>query len=141
MKHHTAKIELATTGHLQFIDITDRVRRVVEESGVKNGVAHVFTKHTTTAVKINERCEKLQKDMREFLDAAAPRDKRYHHNHVAVDGRDNAHSHLRSLLLGSSESIPVIEGRLGIGAWQSIFFIELDGPRDSRNIVISVMGE
>ena len=141
MKHYTETITLATDEHLQFIDITDRVKTSLAKSGIKNGILNVYCNHTTASIKINERCERLQKDMEKLLGAIAPRENEYQHNVGTVDGRENAHSHLMSLVLNSSESMPVAKGKLRIGEWQSVFFIELDGPRQKREAFISVMGE
>lgn len=141
MKFHQTTIELETTEPMQFIDITDCVSEAVAKSGVKSGMANVFTSHTTTAIKINERCDKLQKDMEQHLNRLAPREGDYLHNVDTIDGRSNAHSHLVSLMLNASESIPVVQGEVQMGDWQSVFFVELDGPRNSRLVTVSVMGE
>lgn len=141
MKHFTETITLATDEHLQFIDITDRVRAALVKSGITNGIVNVYCNHTTASIKINERCERLQKDMEKLLNAIAPRENSYRHNIDTIDGRENAHSHLMSLVLNSSESMPVANGKLHIGECQSVFFIELDGPRQRREAFISVMGE
>lgn len=141
MKHYTETITLATDEHLQFIDITDRVRETLAKSGIANGILNVYCNHTTASITINERCARLQKDMEKLLRTIAPRENEYQHNADTVDGRANAHSHLMSLMLNSSESMPVAGGKVRIGEWQSVFFIELDGPRESREVFISVMGE
>jgi len=141
MKHFSDTIEVTTTSHLQFLDITDRVKKAVASSGIANGIVHVYSAHTTAAVKVNERCDRLQKDMTVFLETLAPQGGAYRHNDGTVDGRDNAHSHLRALMLGASESLPLAAGVLTMGAWQSVFFVELDGPREGRQVTITVMGE
>jgi secondary thiamine-phosphate synthase enzyme len=138
---HQTTIELETIESIQFIDITDRVCDEVVKSGIKNGVVNVFTSHTTTAIKINERCDRLQRDMEEHLSGLAPHDGDYLHNIDTIDGRSNAHSHLMSLMLNASESIPVVGGEVQMGHWQSVFFVELDGPRNSRVATISIVGE
>ena len=141
MKHYTETITLATDEHLQFIDITDHVKAALAKSGITNGILNVYCNHTTASIKINERCARLQKDMGKLLSAIAPRENKYQHNTDTIDGRENAHSHLMSLVLNASELIPVADGKLRIGEWQSVFFIELDGPRQRREAFISVMGE
>ncbi len=140
MHYHTATINIRTSSPIQFIDITDDVRKAVEKSGVMDGVVNIYSNHTTAAVKVNERCDRLQKDMESFLSGLVPRVRDYAHNEHTVDGRGNAHSHLMSLLLNASESIPVAGGEMQLGAWQSIFFIELDGPRGTREARVTVMG-
>ena len=78
--------------------------------------------------------------METFLKRFAPRDGTYLHNLNPVDGRDNAHSHLLGLLMNASETIPFSKGKLLVGEWQSVFFIELDGPRKQRNILLQISG-
>ena len=141
MKHYTEQFTLETTEPLQFIDITGEVKRVFERSGVTRGLVNVFTGHTTTAIKINERCDRLQMDMKKYLHALVPPMDEYHHNEGTVDGRANAHSHLMSLMMNASETVPVVNGELKLGSWQSVFFVELDGPRDVRTATINVIGE
>jgi len=141
MKHYTETITLSTDEHLKFIDITDKVKGALAKSGVSNGILNVYCNHTTASITINERCARLQKDMEGLLRRIAPHDHEYQHNVDTVDGRANAHSHLMSLMLNSSESMPVTDGKMHIGEWQSVFFIELDGPRLEREVFISVIGE
>jgi len=141
MNYYTETFKLKTTEPLQFVDITESVRTALEKSGIKRGQVNVFTAHTTTAIKINEKCSKLQNDMAHYLKALIPPDADYRHNEGTVDGRANAHSHLMSMLMNSSETIPVIDGDLKLGNWQSVFFVEFDGPRDERTATINIMGE
>ena len=141
MKHYLQEIDVETSRPIEFIDVTDRVRAVVASSGIVNGLVSVFSNHTTSAVKINECCLRLQKDMETMLRETVPHDRPYLHNKETVDGRGNAHSHLMSLLIGSSETLPLMEGQLRLGTWQSIFFIELDGPRSERSVTVTVVGE
>lgn len=141
MKHFVSEFKVSTAQNIEFIDITERVQNLIQASGINRGLVNIITRHTTTGVKINERCLRLQKDMQNLLSEIAPAGKPYQHNEQTVDGRPNAHSHLMSLLLGSTECIPVINGQLNLGQWQSIFFIELDGPRPSREVTVTVIGE
>ena len=134
-------ISIKTVEPLWFIDITDKVEAIAKKAGIKNGVIVLTTRHTTTALCVNERCERLQEDMKGLLNRLVPKGAGYKHDHSTVDGRANAHNHLMSLLLRTTETIPVAGGRPQIGTWQSIFFIELDGPRDERNINVMVIGE
>ena len=135
------RIELATTAPIQLIDITDQVRRFVTSSGIKDGLVTVSCLHTTARINVNEREAQLERDMLTFLKRLVPRDGDYLHNLDPVDGRDNAHSHLIGLFMNSSETIPLAGGAMLLGEWQSIFFIELDGPRERRRIELQVMGE
>lgn len=141
MKHFLEEIDIRTSKPIEFIDVTDKVREVVAQSGIKNGLASVFSNHTTAGIRINERCGRLQKDMEAMLKEIAPAEKTYKHNETTVDGRGNAHSHLMSLLTGVSETVPVSKGEMILGTWQSIFFMEFDGPRKNRSVTVAVVGE
>lgn len=140
MKNFTKEIKISTNDKIDFIDITERVRDACAASGIANGMLTVFTSHTTSAVKINEKCERLQQDMTSFLLNTVP-ELKYRHNEQTVDDRPNARSHLMSLLLNASETVPVSGGAPMLGGWQSVFFIELDGPREERKITIKLIGD
>lgn len=135
------RLELVTTAPIQLIDITQQVREFVATSGVKDGLVSVSCLHTTARINVNEREPQLERDMLTFLKRLVPRDGDYLHNLDPVDGRDNAHSHLIGLFMNSSETIPLAGGAMLLGEWQSIFFIELDGPRPRRRVELQVMGE
>lgn len=129
----------------QFIDITERVRDVTRESGVENGFAVIFSKHTTAAIRINENEPALISDMEELLEKVAPSCLDYAHNRYAHafsnnGERPNAHSHLQHLLLGASEAIPITSGELLFGQWQRIFLVELDHAR-TREVIVHLVGE
>jgi len=137
---------VATTRAPQFVDITAEVERLIRESGVRDGLAVVFCRHTTAAVRVNENEPLLIADMEEFLKRVAPRDLYYRHNDFAIrthnmtdDECPNAHAHCQHLLLGSSEAIPVEAGRLVLGRWQRVFLVELDRSRE-REITVQVFG-
>lgn len=141
MNYFTQKIDVSTSKGIEFIDVTNSVQKAVSKSGIKNGLASVFSNHTTAGVRINERCARLQKDMRTLLEEIAPKNKSYEHNENTLDGRGNAHSHLMSLLTGVSETVPVENGKLVLGTWQSVFFMEFDGPRQSRSFIVTIVGK
>ena len=131
---------------LQFIDITDDVERIVGASGVSDGTVTVFSKHTTAAIKINEHEPELLKDLSQLLSSMAPDNRSYFHNDFSVrwvnmveDECPNGHAHCQHLLLGTSETIPIVNAKLMFGRWQRIFLIELDHPRE-RDVVVAVMG-
>ncbi|MBN1283162.1 MAG: YjbQ family protein [Proteobacteria bacterium] len=140
MKQHTTELRISTREPMEFIDITDEVKRAFSASGVTDGALTVFTRHTTTAVKVNERCDRLQQDMLDVLKGAVPA-RGWRHDEGTVDGRPNARGHLMSMFLNSSETIPVSGGSLALGGWQSVFLVELDGPRTERRVIVKVMGE
>jgi secondary thiamine-phosphate synthase enzyme len=133
-------IELATTEPIEIIDITAHVRERVRASGLRHGLMTVISNHTTARVNLNEREERLQQDMITFLKRLVPRDGDYGHNIAPVDDRDNAHAHLLGLFANASESIPVMDGELLLGEWQSLFFVELDGPRPRRQVTVQLLG-
>ena len=141
-----SRILVETERAPQFIDITDRVVRHVRESGVKDGLVCVYSKHTTAAIKINENEPLLIHDMEQFLCRLAPVDAYYGHNDFTIrtvnmteDECPNGHAHCQHLLLSSSETIPLIDGELQFGTWQRLFLIELDRPR-AREVIVQVLG-
>ncbi len=145
MKFLSQRFSIRTEKGPQFIDITDRVEDAARESGVANGFAVVFSRHTTAAIRINENEPALLGDMERMLEGIAPSCAEYKHNEFAhalsTNGeRPNGHSHCQHLLLGASEAVPIVDGRLVVGRWQRIFLIELDHGRD-REVVVQLVGE
>ena len=139
-------LEFPTTHALEFIDITDRVREVVEASEVEFGQVAIFSAHTTAAVVINEHEPLLLNDMARLLSRLAPAGDYYEHNDFSIrtvnmteDECANGHAHCQHLFLGASETVPVHQGRMRIGRWQRIFFVELDHARQ-REVFVQVMG-
>ncbi len=129
-----------------FLDITDDVSRAVEDSGVHWGQVTIFSNHTTAAIRLQEHEPLLLEDMCEMLKRLAPQEARYHHNNFAIrtvnmhqDETPNGHSHCQHLMLSSSETVPLVDGRLQLGEWQSIFLVELDQPRD-RRVTLNILG-
>lgn len=136
---HTATLQLQTRGNADAHDLTDGVAQVVARSGVRSGVATVFTPSSTSALTTIEYEDGALADLRRSLDEIAPPGRDYRH-HLRW-GDDNGHAHLRAALLGPSLSIPVVEGQLTLGTWQQILFLDFDtGPR-RREIVVQVVGE
>ncbi len=145
MKFLSQTFNIQTEKGPQFIDITDRVEDAARQSGIANGFAVVFSKHTTAAIRINENEPALLGDMERMLEGIAPSGAEYKHNEFAhafsTNGeRPNGHSHCQHLLLGASEAVPVVDGKLIVGRWQRIFLIELDHGRD-REVVVQLVGE
>jgi secondary thiamine-phosphate synthase enzyme len=139
-------LEFETTTAPEFIDITDDVIRVVEASGVVFGQVAVFSQHTTAAIKINEFEPLLLRDLARTLRNFAPPNAYYEHNdfsrrtvNMNPDECANGHAHVQHLVLGTSETIPVVDGRVTLGTWQRIFLIELDHPR-LRRVLVNVIG-
>lgn len=138
-------VTLRTDAAQQFIELTELVQERVRLSGVVHGLALVQSQHTTTSVMVNEDEPLLQGDMDRLLERLVPDDVRYGHDdfsrRVATlpDERANGAAHCRSLLLGSAQTLPVCDGRLQLGRWQRVFFVELDGPQP-RRLSILVLG-
>lgn len=138
----TFGLTIQTGRRQEFIDITEHVENSVKESGVTAGTALVFSRHTTAAIVINEAEPGLLQDMDRMLERLAPEDAGYEHNAMArplPNEPENGHAHCRHILLGASEAIPIHEGRPFLGAWQRVFLVELDGPRQ-RQFIVQVMG-
>ena len=140
MKSVLKKVRLGTTEPIQIMDITTQVKQLLADSGVSNGQLTLISSHTTAFVSLNEFEPGLQQDMVEYLDRVAPPGAGYRHDVNPVDGRLNAHSHLAGLFLNPSLSIPIVKGKLLLGGWQSILFIELDGPRETRSVHVQILG-
>lgn len=140
MKILRRRIELASVEPIEIIDITGQARDFVASSGIKDGLLTLISLHTTARINVNEREPQLQRDMVTHLKRMVPRDGDWLHNLAPVDGRDNAHSHVLGLFMNASETIPVSGGDLVLGGWQSIFFIELDGPRERRGVELQLLG-
>ncbi|MDP8969977.1 MAG: secondary thiamine-phosphate synthase enzyme YjbQ [Actinomycetota bacterium] len=144
-------VELVTERAFHVTDVTDDCRRLLAASGVLEGVLTVYSRHTTCAVKINERETCFLEDLRLFMDNMIPAGAYYRHDDFEIrdpqtlagapeDEPINGHSHIKQMLLGcASESVPVVGGRLALGRWQRIMFIELDQSR-LRCIDLQVQG-
>lgn len=136
------RLRLQTEHDTQLIDITDQVCAAVAASGIQDGVANVMTLHTTTAITVNEGLPDLEDDLLELLAELAPAGRPYRHaRFLHSDGQMavNAPSHLRGALLGMQVVLPVEDGRPVLGARQTIYFVELDGPL-LREAVVHVFG-
>ncbi len=125
-------ISVRTSKHTQMVDITDEVERIVRESGVREGVCLIFVPHTTAAVTINENADPdVQVDFMREIDKIVPWEDGYRH----MEG--NSAAHLKASMMGFSETVIVHEGRLLLGTWQGIYFLEYDGPR-TRSVHVKV---
>ncbi len=121
----------------ELIDITEQVQKVVARSGIREGVVCIYAQGATAAIMIQENWDdSVQTDVVHLLQQLIPRGVWLHD---AQDG--NGDAHLKAGLVGPSETLPLIDGRLGLSRWQNIFFCEFDGPRDSRPIVCSVIAD
>ncbi len=137
-------LEIETGKGIAFIDLTDPIERALDRSGIEEGFLFLKSPHTTTALIVNENEPRLLSDLEVFLKRLVPPTGRYRHNDIHLrncppDEPENAHAHLCAILLGSSLSLPVEAGRPLLGKWQSIFLVELDGPR-TRKLHLSLWG-
>lgn len=144
-----ATVEVLTERAFHVLDVTDHARALVARSGARDGTLVVYTPHTTCAVKINERETCFLEDFRLFMEQLVPSEAYYRHDDFEIRTENledpetepvNGHAHIKSMLLGSSsEHVPIVDGRLAMGRWQRILFIELDQARP-RQVVLQVQG-
>ena len=138
-------VRIRTERSLQFVDLTALVAERVRRSGVREGMVSVQSRHTTAAVLVNENEPLLLQDFEDMLERWAPAEADYRHNDLEArleappNETPNGHAHARALLLGASVCLNVAEGRLDLGEWQSVFLVELDGPR-VRTLSVQVLG-
>jgi secondary thiamine-phosphate synthase enzyme len=138
---------ITSRSRTEFVDLTERLQAFVAELGMSAGLINVQSLHTTTAVVVNEHEPLLLTDFALLLEQAAPAAAAYRHDdprvravNVVPGERVNGHAHCRALLLGSSVVLNVIAGKVVLGRWQRVFFVELDGPRD-REVSFLALGE
>ncbi len=129
------QIPVKTHARTQMIDITSQVRRVVEDSKIKNGLVHVCSLHTTGAITINENADPaVETDILNTINKVIPWEDHFKH----MEG--NSAAHIKVSLFGPSELIPLENGSLVLGTWQGIFFCEFDGPRN-RRVNVKIMAD
>ena len=126
--------KLNTNKKFQIIDITSKIN---ELTAIEEGIVNIFSKHSTSAIVVNENEKGLLEDFDFMLENLI--DDKYSWQHDRID--NNATSHLKSFLLSSSETLPVKNSKLDLGTWQSVFFVELDGPRSSRTVNLTFIGK
>jgi len=132
----TEILELETSKRVQIIDITRNIDAALAESGLRKGLVNIYSKHSTSAIFINENESGLLEDYQNLIESLIPTGNNYKHNRID----NNADSHLRSFIIGNNETIPFENGSMDLGTWQSVFFLDMDGPRN-RRITITIMGE
>lgn len=135
----TGRVEFATRGNGDVLDITGDVQRHLQASGLQEGVVTVFTSSSTSALTTLEYESGAVHDLQKMFDRIVPPDIDYRHNLRWGDG--NGHSHVRHALLGPSLTIPFVKGRMTLGTWQQIIFVDFDNRARSRSIVVQIMGE
>jgi secondary thiamine-phosphate synthase enzyme len=129
-------VEINTSERVEIQDITSAIEGVLRDTGLKEGLLNIYSRHSTSGVVINENESGLISDFKLALQKLVPQNAGYEHDRID----NNADSHIRGFLIGGSETIPIENGRLMLGTWQSIFFVELDGPRH-RKLIVTVIGE
>lgn len=142
-------LTLDTNKRFEFIDITKNVESFIAENSFQNGQVLVYSKHTTMAITINEKEKGIFSDAEEFFKRILPEHLYYKHNDFDIRTENmvcdreckNGDSHLQHLLLGTSETLPIQNGKIVFGPWQKILAIELDGPRKKRQIHLQFIGQ
>jgi secondary thiamine-phosphate synthase enzyme len=143
MKTYKEKIKFKSTAQIEFIDITDDVQKVIDNSGIRDGRVCVFLQHTTMGIMINHNEPMLLQDFMRVLYRLAPSDERYSHdifelkNGNKSDGRSNGHSHCKAMLVGTDIAVPIENGIMMLSELQSILAIEFDGSRE-RDVIVRV---
>ena len=133
------RVEFRTEGNGHILDITEQVSRRVQGSGLKDGIVTLFTPSSTSALTTIEYESGAVHDLQQLFDRIAPLDLDYRHNLRWGDG--NGHAHVRHALLGPSLTIPFLEGRMTLGTWQQIIFVDFDNRPRSRSVVLQIMGD
>ncbi len=138
-------LEIETESGITICNVTPHIEKLLAQTSIHNGQVLVFSRHTTTALAINENEQRLLEDIKVYLRKLAPDYDRYLHNDLHLrDVPDNepmnAHSHLMAMTLSTSEVIPIVDGKLALGTWQSVLFFDLDGPR-KRTLFVQITGK
>ena len=129
-------IQISTHSHNGLYDITRQVEAIVQESGVQTGMVNVYAQGATAAIMIQENWdESVQNDVVTLFNRLVPAGI-WEHDHQD----NNGDSHLKAGIVGPQETIPIVDGKMGLSTWQNIFLCEFDGPRKQRNIMVTVMG-
>ena len=128
-------IPIDTHDNIEIINITGNIKDIIRKYDITNGIISISTKHTTSSIMINEDEEGLKKDYLNFLEKLVPQG---NYLHDRID--NNATSHLKAMLTTPTQSLSIIDGKINLGIWQSIFFVELDGPRQNRSVNVTIIG-
>ena len=138
MDLRTSELRFSTRGDADVIDITGEVQGVVEEAGVESGQALAFVRGSTAAIATMEFEPGGVHDLREMLERLIPTEGEYEHNRLNRDS--NSHAHQRATLVGPSEAVPVVGGRLALGTWQQLVLIDFDDRARERVVVVQILG-
>ncbi|BCX15715.1 MAG: hypothetical protein KatS3mg097_607 [Candidatus Parcubacteria bacterium] len=147
MKIKTKTITIQTEKEFQFINITEEIKKFVKESKIKNGIMNIQSLHTTASILINENEPLLLNDIKKHLSRLIPKNCKYQHDDFTIrtvnlceDECANGHAHCKAILLPTSVVLNIIKGKIQLGQWQQIFFLELDRARQ-RKIQFHIIGE
>ena len=132
-------IFLTTQGNTEILDITQKVSECIHSSALLNGLVTIFCPSSTSGITTIEFEPGVLQDLNEIFNEIVPKDYNYQHNEAWHDG--NGHSHIRAALLGASITIPLVEGRMTLGTWQQIVFIDFDTRPRKREIIVQILGE
>ncbi|WP_067090992.1 secondary thiamine-phosphate synthase enzyme YjbQ [Methanobrevibacter curvatus] len=130
------KLNIKSKKKFEIIDISDEIKKIIKDSKINRGIVNIFSKHSTSAIVINENESGLLKDIEITLSKLVIENNDYYHDRID----NNGGSHLKAILLSPSETIPIYNCKLNLGTWQSIFFIEFDGPRN-RIVDVTAIGD
>jgi len=139
MATHQKAFRLSTKGHCHVINIDGEVQRIVQESGIRNGIVNVSGRGSTLGVTTLEYEPGCVSDLERALNAIAPPNSNYAHN--ARWGDNNGYSHLRSALVGTAKSYPLVDGQIGTGTWQQIVLCDFDDCTRDREVTVTVVGD
>jgi secondary thiamine-phosphate synthase enzyme len=137
MKSYTEYLWFQTKKHREYLNITDQVEKMLEKSGIKEGLVLVSAMHITASVYVNDAEQGLIADIDEWLEKLAPYRDDYRHHHT---GESNGDAHLKNLLMHHQVILPVTKGKLDLGPWQQIYYAEFDGQRRKR-LIVKIIGE
>jgi secondary thiamine-phosphate synthase enzyme len=138
MQSRLEEFTLATQGGGEVIDVTQQAQKVIDNSGLRDGLATVFVAHSTCGMTTIEYEPGCNADLNRVLESLAPQTDRYEHNERNAD--TNGHSHVRAALIGPSVTMPFANGQLCIGTWQRIVCIDFDDRSRSRRLIVQLLG-
>lgn len=151
MKFFSKIFRFKTKAYLEFVDLTEKIEKAAQESKIKNGLVHIFSPHTTAAIKIQEKEKGIFHDFQRVAEKIAPQKGYWEHNDLTKRTENlfcqsgpsdclNGHSHMLALFLGASETLPLKAKKILLGTWQRIFLVELDCARE-REVIVQVIGD
>jgi len=142
LRFYSSSFSIQSRKKMEIIDVTSRISEVIERSGIRNGIILIWVPHTTAAVAINEHDSDLWEDILAVMERLVPIRGDYRHNakYGWIPSEQNAHAHILNCLVKPSVTVPIEGGQMLLGTWQSILFIEMDGPQ-TRTVQVHIIGE